>query len=233
MKIYYILVMLSTVFLPVSVCSQQKKIDSLINIIDSYPYRDTTKVDMLIRTARKIYYNDNNQSFNLSVRALELAEELGYKERIAESYRLLGINYYFSQNYQEAFDNLSRSLEYYDQCPGCVKGKTQTLANLGDVLVYLKPDSTQLAVNMYKEAITMFEKENRLSEKSGVLINMGLIYWKQGDYKRTIDILNEALDIQLLLDNKLQIAACYNNLGILHNSMKDYDSALKKYLEAL
>lgn len=231
----YFRLTLITVFLPVAVYSQklhQESIDSLLNLINSYPHNDTIKVNMLNETARKVYYTDINQTFALSVRALELAEELGYKKGIAEAYRLKGIYYYYLQKYLNAFENLNRSLDLYDECTGCVTEKAQTLANLGDVLVYFKPDSIQLAIGVYREAITLLDQMNELGRKSGVLINMGRIYWKEGDYSETIDVLNKALDIELLLGNKMRIAACLSNLGILHKSLGDYNLSLSKYLDA-
>ena len=66
-----------------------------------------------------------------------------------------------------------------------------------------------------------------------VCINVGVIFWRQGDYPKAISYYHKALKINEELNDKKEIAKCINNIGIIYVNQGDYSKALEYIKRAL
>ncbi len=219
------------IFLSILAYSQNTEIDSVVNLANSYPSDDTTKVNLLNQAAKKCFIQDFNKAFELSSNAKALAEQLDYTDGLALAYRIQGIYYTVNINVEEAFAALNKAYELYEQS-GNVQGKATVLSNLGLAYTRFKQDSLDLAINMIKESIELFGQINDVFGKSNSMVTLGNLYIQQGDYIEAIKTFNEVLETQLRENDPRQIAVCFINLGDVYQKFGDTDLALENFMKA-
>jgi protein O-mannosyl-transferase len=98
------------------------------------------------------------------------------------------------------------------------KGNYMAHNNLASVL--LEKGNINKAVYHYKKAIS-------INNYSAAHYNMGIIYYRLGQYEQSIESFNQAIRITP------DYAAAYFNLGVVYFSMGQYQRALESYNEAI
>ncbi len=102
--------------------------------------------------------------------------------------------------------------------------------------LYLNKGRNDLALENLEEALSKFNKSNRLETKEGAkcLSTLGLVYSSTGKYKQAESNQNIALQIRLKIfgDQSEEVAASYNDLGLVY-SQSDADKALEYFEKAL
>jgi len=63
--------------------------------------------------------------------------------------------------------------------------------------------------------------------------NLANVYWRLGDWKRTIELLEEDLDIARRLNDRRGERQTLNNLAIAYASLADYKRAIELYERSL
>ncbi|MES2287948.1 MAG: tetratricopeptide repeat protein, partial [Bacteroidota bacterium] len=63
--------------------------------------------------------------------------------------------------------------------------------------------------------------------------NIGIIYWKQGNYPQAIKKSESALTTRQKINDKRGIAGSFNNIGTIYQSMGNYPEALKNQIASL
>jgi len=85
------------------------------------------------------------------------------------------------------------------------------------------------------QVLSIASKYNDLERKSSAYTNLGNAYEKLGTeyYSQAKDCYENALKIDILLENKYAQASNYNNLGNILESLKEFESAANMYEKAL
>lgn len=116
-------------------------------------------------------------------------------------------------------------------------GQQQTLSG-----TYFGMADSLIKTGKYTEAIGMYklflDVEQNLSDPdldkmSESLNNTGVCHFVLRNYHKALSSFNKALDIDIKLDNKKNIATCLNNIGLIYKILGNYDIAIENYLEAL
>lgn len=102
-----------------------------------------------------------------------------------------------------------------------------------------------LATNLgeYHEAITLAEEtlalaraEHQPAAEARTLTNLGITYWRQGDYECASKAMQQALHLidtdDSIQDDQLK-ATCLNYLGLIHTQMAEYEPARQSYQQAM
>ncbi|MCK4361192.1 MAG: tetratricopeptide repeat protein, partial [Bacteroidales bacterium] len=116
-------------------------------------------------------------------------------------------------------------------------GQQQTLSG-----TYVGMADSLIKAGKYTEAIGMYklflDVEQNLSDPDLVkmsesLNNTGVCHFVLRNYHKALSSFNKALDIDLKLDNKKNIATRLNNIGLIYKILGNYDIAIENYLKAL
>lgn len=111
-----------------------------------------------------------------------------------------------------------------------------------DELVYVSDPEQDYLLNQQILKICQGNLSQKLSEaethffkkyQAMALNNLGLIYWKQGDYALATDHHTRALKIREALDDKQGISGSLGNIGLIYWSQLDYDKAEEYCLRSL
>jgi tetratricopeptide (TPR) repeat protein len=110
---------------------------------------------------------------------------------------------------------------------------------LEEALLFLRIGSVLVAKGEYGEAQVALEKslgllpEDASQWRAGVLGNLGIIHFYQGDTKQAEDNYQPALEIYQQLNDLWGLAGIWHNLGVVMETAGDWDGAVDRYEKAL
>lgn len=85
------------------------------------------------------------------------------------------------------------------------------------------------AIDAYEKAMRIFESIDLKKNAAIVGVNLGTIYFDQGDYNRSLESYTAALEIFEQIEMKNGVAACLGNLANIYIRQKDFKGALITY----
>ncbi|MBA3665309.1 MAG: tetratricopeptide repeat protein [Bacteroidetes bacterium] len=230
--------------------SQDKKIDSLINLIKK-DKEDTNKVRHLHQFGWQLMYNNPDTSIVLGRQALQLAEILSFstdktiaragKKGIAKSLGLLGVFNHIKSDYPIALDYYLKALKIADEI-GNKKLIAENLSNIGNI--YLEKADYPKALDYYFKAVKMAETLGDKKEIAQNLGNIGIAYTEKAEYPKSLHYYFKALKLDEELGNKSGIARHLDNIGSVyrqqaaasteHKAKEElFNKALDYYFKAL
>ena len=137
---------------------------------------------------------------------------------------------YFSSESLE----LATKLNYKMGIADAYLQKSNALMNLGEYDEALKNGND--ALNIYEQLLISeksTDKSTILKQKARTIINIGIIYWYQGNYQEALKYQFTALKINKVLRDKQGLAISYNNIGLINGNLGNYPEALKNHFAAL
>lgn len=91
------------------------------------------------------------------------------------------------------------------------------------------------ALRLYESMVDENKREPKAEQPPWVLINIGNVYLRNGEYERAKEKYNKALNIFETIDNKQNafygINTATSNLGLIDESTGNFDEAEKKYIK--
>lgn len=145
------------------------------------------------------------------IRSLNIYDTLQNKEGIATTKNNIATIYSIKKDYGQAMKFLEESHNMFIQL-GDQRKLIGSMNNMGN----LNSD-----LQLYEKAMRFFSEAYQLSEKmdepfADPLNNIGIIYFKQGNYQRAIEYYQRALEIERTNDNKLGMLNTITNIGIAY-----------------
>jgi signal transduction histidine kinase len=106
------------------------------------------------------------------------------------------------------------------------------IANADFSLALCFDQMTQLdsALYYYNKALKEFQTTQDKEKIVGCLNNLGILYKRQGNYAKALDLQLEGLSIRKQLGNQREICQAYNNLGNLYLTIRDTAQAIQSYM---
>ncbi len=193
---------------------------------------------LLHQYARFLYdYAHYKDSIAIIERQIKLLIQL-YGERdvrIAYSYNIVGLAYWYLGEHMRAIDFLYKSLEIKETVLG---------SEHPDLIAsYINIAAVYNEWGMHSAAIENLEKALKIGlkvygEKHPVIAtiynNFGFAYYSLGDYENALDYHYQALAIrEKILREHPETAISYNSIGLIKKNQKDYTKALDYYTKAL
>ncbi|MBI3500434.1 MAG: tetratricopeptide repeat protein [Bacteroidetes bacterium] len=228
----------------ITLFSQQKKIDSLENVLKTAK-EDTNKVNTLNALSMQLWRTgDFNKSKQYATNALSLCEKLNFKKGLATAYNNIGISYRNLSDYTEALKNHLQALTIMKEL-GDKKGLATTYNGIG--LIYKNQGNYPEALNNFLQSLKIDEVFGDKQGMASSYNNIGIVYWKQGNSTEALKNHLEALTLREEINDKKGLAASYNNIGSIYEYQGDslgtrhdsldmknkYSEALKNHLKAL
>jgi two-component system, sensor histidine kinase PdtaS len=191
---------------------------------DSIRYETDLEIGYLLLydnpdTAR-IYFQD----------ALEIAQKTNDQDKIARSFTLTGVTYYFNGQLDNAIENYLEALPISEKL-GNDRYSGIIANNIGAVYFDLK--DYEKTKTYYEKAVGLFKVAQDTFWLSNALNNLGNVLEKEKEYKESLVVYNQSLDLARRSKNEEAIGSAMSNIGNVHLGMKNYDDALKSYQEGL
>jgi len=170
-------------------------------------------------------YGALDKALQYYIKALHLYEELGNKEGIAGSKSNIATVYTMKKDYGLAMKYFNEAhalfLELND--PAKIIASLNNLGNLNSEM------------QLFEKAMKYFSESWQLSTQTGKpfadpLINIGSVYFRQGNYQRAIENYLKALEMERQANNRLSMLNIISNIGIAY-TRAGQPKAAQPYLE--
>ena len=147
--------------------------------------------------------------------SLKIYETLQNKEGIATTKNNISTIYSIKKEYSQAMKYLEESYNLFVELKD-EKKIIGSMNNLGNV---------NTEIQLFEKAIQYYSQASQLAEKMGIkfadpLINIGNIYFRQGNYQRAVDQYEKGLAIERENGNRLGALNVLTNLGITYAKAK-------------
>jgi len=210
--------------------SQQRQLDSLLQLERTYLQEDTTRAKLLTDIARRYYAIDPAIGTKFAAKGIQLAEKLPNKKFLAAALSAMGANKLSQADYPTALDNYQKALAINERM-GYLQGIGNNYNNIG--LVYYSIFDYPRALEYYQKTLSINERTGNETGMGNSLGNIGNIYNELHDYPRAIDYYERALAISENTHNLRSVAGNLVNLGNVYTQFKDYKRALEYKQRAL
>ncbi len=217
-------IVLITLLLFISILgySQNKKADSLINLLKEYQQNDIKKVDLLNNIGLEYWITDTGKSLKYGHNALQLSNELSYQLGNAKANRVIGVAYWAQGIQNKALLYLTDSQKVF-RAINDEEGIANTMLNIG--MVYADLKEYDKAFENYNGAIDYFTALNLTSRIATTFTKMGTIYIEKGMYFEAREYISNALKLHNQNGFTYGISEAHNRLGILYIEEKDFAQA--------
>ncbi len=208
---------------------KQQTIDSLQRVLANPPH-DTTKVKALNNLAWEFKDTNPDTALSFSRQALQLAQNIGWQEGIANAHHSIGGRLKDKGDYASALTHYYKALAIWNRLDD-QRAKNTTLANLGNV--YLDQGNYSKALESYFKSLKF---KRKLNDQRGIAItlgNIGVVYKKKAQYSKALEYYYKALDTSKELGAKRLMSIWLNNIANVYSDQGRYPKALEYYLKAL
>ncbi len=191
---------------------------------------DTTLVQSLRDSSYEYSYSNPDRAIEFANHALELANQIDYKEGIAGAYGDLGYAFSVKGEFEKALHHFNEGIPL-SRTIGDSLAWVSMLVDKGGVFK-LKSEYHN-ALEIYFEALDLCREMELERGVAAALANIGLSYFELNDDENALEFYQQALEINERLGNKPNLAVIYNNLGLLHGDDGNYNKALEYHTQAL
>lgn len=209
--------------------AQQRKIDSLTNLVQSNTIEDTLKVNAFNELSWEFRKNNFTTAKYYAQNAYLISKKLNYKKGIVTSLNRLGTAYIFNKQFSLAEKTYLKVLKL-ETGSGNKYGIGRANNQLSEIYRNKKDLAKALLYGL--DALNIFGQLKEQSLQALVSNNVGLIYQNMGSYEQANKYLFKGLAIREQLKEEKNIAHSYTNLGILYLVMKNYESAKDYFLKS-
>ena len=142
----------------------------------------------------------------------------------------IGVVYYASSNYVEAFEHTKNSLNFFTII-GDISNMASAHSMLCEILFSSGFDTD--AIEYCLTALTLYSEIESLEGQSRVLSSIGKINLNLGEFDKSIRYFNQAYYLAEEYNNPILLASSLRNLGHYYLEIKNFDRALECFKNSL
>ncbi len=193
------------------------------------------RLEFMLNEAWKLRNSFTEQSLQLGLKAIELADSLNDHYNLVKGYSFSGVSYRLLGNYNKSieyfFKGLSLAKQY--QIP---QQEGYAYINIANLYIYLEYYQQALENLTYAlDIATTIENKRMLSY---IFLNKGRVLMHMDSIDSAINFINRSLELRIESNDIAGQADCYKYLGDIYynkndlvNARKNYDLALGKVSE--
>jgi len=215
-------------FLPLVLTAQNKRIDSLLSILQTAK-EDTNKVKTL-HMLGGLLRNTPDEAIKYSYEAIALSKKINYKNGEAKSYGHLTQLYTDKKDLAKAEEYLEKAILLFEEIKN-TEGIAITHMNMG--VNYGKFGKSDQALKEYFTALSLFESMDRNDGIAFCANNIGSIYQRLGNPKQALKYHQMSLEARKIMGINRDLIMSYKNIGSVYQDQGDYAEALRNFLIAL
>ncbi|MFL5752616.1 MAG: tetratricopeptide repeat protein [Bacteroidia bacterium] len=193
--------------------------------------QDSSKVIGLNDRSKKVFLTgDYDSSLYYCTQAKILAESIGWKKGLAQSYNNIGLVYKNQGLYAESLKNHFAALKLREES-GDKKGAASSTNNIGNV--YQNQLNYPEALRYHLISLRLHSETGNKMGIAGSHNNLGSLYKDMRRFDEALIHHRAALAIRKSIGDNTGMGYSYTNIGNVFQSIKKYNEALKNYLLAL
>jgi signal transduction histidine kinase/DNA-binding response OmpR family regulator len=220
-------------FLCVSFASigQNKKLDSLYQVLESNSKEDSIKVKLVLTIARVEFINNNHgKMLSLAEEALSISKKTNYDKGIGKCYTFLAVYYKSIGDFDKVADYAMKMLEIYEHSTD-YEQLERTYTILG--LVHDEWGDYEKAKFYHEKSLAISQKTGRKIGMSAAYTNLGIIFSKTKKYDKAIECFSKSLALDEGLRDTTGISTAFVNLAINYQNKENYPSAISYFEKSL
>src|SRR5690606_28875098 len=171
--------LLSTILfvtITVSVFSQQKKIDSLKQILHNYSDQDTLKISALIQISNAVNTINTDSALVYADKAIQLSENINWATGLATSYRQKGLVFYYKSDYLSALMFSQKALGYTKRANSKLL-EASIYSNIGNI--YADIEDFDKALESYEKLLKIAIQVKSIQDQLIALVNIAVVHTEQ------------------------------------------------------
>jgi tetratricopeptide (TPR) repeat protein len=208
--------------------SQRSTLDSLSKLLSTTS--GTQQVFVLNELASELKFNNPDTAFSLAQKALDLSEQLQFKEGIAKSAQMIGIIYESQDKHKESIEHFILSLKMSEEL-GRQRDVATACTNVG--IIYAETGRLDSARYFMNRALSINKQLKNNAGVAAALLNLGGSYEVEKEWDKALQFYNEALTVGRSSAAWKDVAKCLSNIGYVYYIKKDYSNAEKALFESV
>lgn len=215
--------------------AQHKQLDSLQNLIQTYSNlplekrKDSSYIDLINQYSLANYYVDKDSIYYYAKESLALSKSIGYTKGEIEA--LINIAFYESElgRQTNAIHLAEKALKKAEEIQSlyylliCYSNIATFYEYSGDIQNSVEYSLRGIYLAENKEDKTQAE----ISYLSLIYENLGITYGIQKEYKKALEFLDKAQEINIKTNNTLAQAETMSNMASFQLKTKEYEKGLK------
>lgn len=227
MKIIPILVLL---FITSLTYSQEKELDSIKDLVETYTKRDTVRVHLLNQLTKYYTTRDISKSKKLLLEAISISKEINYTEGLGNSYTGYSIFHTQTGNYDEGLVYALKAKKIQDSIND-VSGLL--LTNNCIARIYIHLEKSNEAIKIQLENLKLFKNNPLKPQKAGIHFYLANAYSEIRNFKEAEFHYKKAKYIAEKTNFKTGVYIANSSLGVLANDRGNYLEAINYLKPAL
>ncbi|MCG7542280.1 response regulator [Pseudoalteromonas sp. OF7H-1] len=191
----------------------------------------TRKIELLLSLGKSAYKQNQFKDALVFLNQLELITQ---SDRLSDNHfsavKVQGICYFYLGHYQQAIEFYSRALALAEQRNVPIE-MANLHSNLG--LAYFNSFTLDLALHNYLKADELYQEFGNAQDHADILLNISGVYIRQGAYDKAEEMLHEALNAFVELNDEYGVALAQADLGVLYTETKRPALAKASYQAAI
>ncbi|HZY39644.1 MAG TPA: tetratricopeptide repeat protein [Mucilaginibacter sp.] len=217
MKKLYIIIILALIKFPASALSSHG---------DSTP--DTTQIIKLDKQGFDSRMTNSEQTIRYAGRALAMAKNIDYKDGIAESYRVMGVGYFYLNRTKDAIDSYLAALDYFTQAND-LRGEGKVYNNIG--CLYIDNDY-EASLHYLNESLAIAQKLSDKHLMTSLYMNLGNVHYRQKSYYQALNYYDKSSELFAILKDSANMVQCLENKGVIYYNLNQFATAEQLLIEA-
>lgn len=189
------------------------------------------KVELLLSLGKSAYKQNQFKDALVFLNQLELITQ---SDRLSDNHfsavKVQGICHFYLGHYQQAIEFYSRALALAEQRNVPIE-MANLHSNLG--LAYFNSFTLDLALHNYLKADELYQEFGDAQDHADILLNISGVYIRQGAYDKAEEMLHEALNAFVELNDEYGVALAQADLGVLYTETKRPALAKASYQAAI
>ncbi len=234
MKILFLVTLIFSVF---SIFSQQKKIDSIYQLLSTQP-EDTVQINSLIKLGYQLKTDSVQKAHEYALQARQLAKKTGYKTGLARSYSLTADLFKNESKYETAIACYDTSITLFGELKIQFPSDRFILRNLARS--YKSVGNCYYYLGLYEEAVQNVLKSSEISEQIGdtdqvgqCILTIGSIHNAQENWDEALKVFHQVIEIAKSTNDIKLEGTALNNIGATYGNKKEYDKAEEYFAQGL
>lgn len=190
--------------------------------------QDTNEVIKFNKQGYDSRLTDPEQTLANANRALDLSKKLNYTRGKGESYRVLGIGYYYLNEAEKSIDNYLKALDFFKKIND-LQSEAKVYNNIGNLF---RDNDYEQSLSYLNKSLVIAKRLNDQELIASLYLNIGNIKYRQKSFNQALDYYNKSSLIFSELKDSVNIIKCIQNTGVIYFYLNDYDKSEKLLLQA-
>ena len=182
------------------------------------------EIRTMLTESKELALENPGKSYDLAVRAYELAEKNGLEIEKGQAYYKMAYACRVMSDYSNGLDYAFKALDIFKE-NNHIEGIIKARNIIGIIYFYFGDYSS--ALENFTKALEDLEINEDVNLKASILNNIGEIYREAKQYDRAIEYYEDALDISVKYDISNNVSAIYLNLGEVYSINNREDDAIE------